>query len=108
MLKLKMRKKDKVVVISGRDRGKQGEILKVFPGDADGFRVLVSKVNLVTKHVKPRQNEPGGIQKKEAPLHASKVMLVCPKCGKAVRPKMDALATGEKVRVCRKCGEVIL
>ncbi len=105
MIKLKIRKKDKVAVLSGKDKGKTGEVLKVFPSE---MRVLVSKVNMVTKHRKARQNEPGGIQKMEAPLHISRVMLVCPKCEKAVRPKLDRLATGEVVRACRECGEAIL
>jgi len=103
---MKLKKKDKVVVLSGRDKGKRGEILQVFSED-DG-RVLIAKINLVTKHKKPQQNEPGGIQKKEAPMAASKVMLVCPKCDKPTRVKLDKLATGERVRICRGCSEVIL
>ena len=102
---MKIHKKDTVLVLSGRDKGKKGEVLKVF---AEEGRVLVSKVNMVTKHKKPRQNEPGGIQKMEAPIAASKVMLVCPKCSKPVRAKLDKLASGERVRVCRLCSEVIL
>ena len=105
MAKLKIRKKDTVLVLAGRDRGKKGEVLKVFP---EKGRVLVAKVNMVTRHTKPRQSEPGGRQVKEAAIHISNVMLVCPKCQQAVRPKRDKLQTGEGVRVCRKCGEVIL
>ena len=105
MIRLKIRKKDKVVVIAGRDKGKTGEVLKIFP---EGGRVLVGKVNMVTKHRKPRQNEPGGIQKLEAPIHLSNVMLLCPKCEKPVRPKLESLSTGERVRACRRCGETIL
>lgn len=105
MAKLNIRKKDTVVVIAGRDRGKKGEVLKVFPEKA---RVLIAKVNMVTRHVKPKQSEPGGRQEKEGSIHLSNVMLVCPKCQKGVRPKRDKLQTGESVRVCRKCGEVIL
>jgi large subunit ribosomal protein L24 len=104
-MKLKLRKKDKVMVIAGRDKGKTGEILKMFPEEG---RVLVGKVNIVTKHKKPRQSEPGGLQKMEAPIHYSNVMLLCPKCEKPVRPKLDRLATGEMVRLCRRCGETIL
>jgi len=62
----------------------------------------------VTKHRKPKTAEPGGIQKLEAPLDYSNVMLVCPKCEKPVRAKLDRLPTGERVRICRKCGETIL
>ena len=103
---MKLKKKDKVVVLSGRDKGKRGEILQVFSGD-DG-RVLIGKINMVTKHKKPRQNEPGGLQKMEASIAYSNAMLLCPKCEKPVRPKLDKLATGEIVRLCRRCGETIL
>ncbi len=104
-MKLKLRKKDKVMVIAGKDKGKTGDILKLYP---DEGRVLVGKINIVTKHKKPRQSEPGGLQKMEAPIHYSNVMLLCPKCEKPVRPKLDKLATGESVRICRRCGETIL
>ncbi len=104
-MKLKLRKKDKVMVIAGKDKGKTGDILKLYP---DEGRVLVGKINIVTKHKKPRQTEPGGLQKMEAPIHYSNVMLLCPKCEKPVRPKLDKLATGESVRICRRCGETIL
>jgi large subunit ribosomal protein L24 len=105
MIKLKIHKKDTVLVIAGRDKGKKGEVLKVFPEDG---RVLVAKVAIMTKHAKPKQGQPGGIQKKEAPIHISNVMLVCPKCEQPIRPKLNKLASGERVRLCRKCSEVIL
>ena len=105
MQKLKIRKKDKVLVIAGRDKGKTGEVIKLFPEDN---RVLVAKVNIVTKHKKASQAEPGGLSKIEAPIHYSNVLLVCPKCDKGIRPKLETLQTGEQVRVCRKCGETIL
>ena len=109
MTKLMIHKKDTVVVLSGRDRGKRGEVLKVMPAaEARPSQVLVSKINIVTSHEKPKQSAPGGIQKREAPMPLSKVMLLCPKCQKPIRPKLDKLATGERVRVCRKCSEVIL
>ena len=104
-MKLKLRKKDKVMVMAGKDKGKTGEILKIYP---EKGLVLIGKVNIVTKHKKPRQNEPGGLQKVEAPIHYSNAMLLCPKCEKPVRPKLDRLATGESVRICRRCGETIL
>ncbi|MCA6070176.1 MAG: 50S ribosomal protein L24 [Endomicrobium sp.] len=101
-----IKKKDKVVVLSGKDKGKQGEVLDVFP---DKARVIVSKINFVKRHTKPTQKDPGGgIREKEAPLAISKVMLVCPKCGQSSRPKFDRLSDGKKVRVCRKCGEMII
>lgn len=102
---MKLKKKDNVLVLSGRDKGKKGEILRVFSEDG---RVLVAKVNMVTKHKKPRQQDPGGIQKMEAPISASKVMLLCPKCDKPTRPKLDRLKEGDRVRVCRNCKEVIV
>ena len=104
-MKLMIRKKDTVKVLSGRDKGKKGEVLRVFQDDG---RLLVQKINVVWKHKKPTQAEPGGRSQMEAPIPMSKVMLVCPKCEQAVRPKRDTLKTGERVRVCRKCSEVIL
>ena len=101
---LKIRKKDRVMVIAGRDRGKIGEVIRI---DRASLRILVGKVNVVTKHKKPKQNEPGGRQKLEAPIAYSNVMLMCPKCEKPIRPKIGEMA-GDKVRLCRKCGETIL
>jgi len=103
--KLKIRKKDKVMVIAGKDKGKTGEVLKLLPAEG---RILVGKINMVTKHRNPTQSEPGGISKLEAPIAYSNVMLVCPKCEKTSRPKLDKLSTGESVRLCRRCGETIL
>lgn len=102
---LKIKKKDTVVVLSGKDKGKRGEVLKVFPKTG---KVVVSKINMVSKHKKPTGSEPGGIHKVEAPLPISKVMLVNPKTDKPTRPRLDKLQTGERVRVCRKSGEVIV
>ena len=83
---LNIKKKDKVVVLAGKDKGKEGEILKVFE---ETNRVIVSKINFVKRHTKPTQREPGGIKEKEAPISISNVMLVCPKCGKKNIPKFD-------------------
>ena len=105
-MSINIHKKDTVLVLAGKDKGKKGEVLKVMSGMPT--KVLVAKVNIMTSHSKPTQTDPGGIQKKEGPISISKVMLVCPKCQKAIRPKRDKLASGERVRVCRKCGEVIL
>ena len=80
---LSIRKKDKVVVLSGRSRGKQGEVVKVLQ---ESGRVLVSKINYVKRHARPTQTTPGGIREKEASIHISNVMLVCPKCSKPMRP----------------------
>ncbi|AWZ49526.1 50S ribosomal protein L24 [Hathewaya limosa] len=101
--KIHVRRKDTVVVISGKDKGKVGEVLAVIPKKG---RVLVEGVNIVTKHEKPnRQNMQGGIQKVEAPINSSKVMLYCTKCNKATRISHKILEDGTKVRVCKKCGE---
>ena len=105
MIKLNIKKKDTVLVMSGKDKGKKGEVLKVFP---EKGRVLIAQINMVTKHAKPSQGQPGGLQKKEAPLALSKVALVCPKCSQPMRPKRDKLASGERVRLCRKCNEVLV
>ncbi|OIO73235.1 MAG: 50S ribosomal protein L24 [Elusimicrobia bacterium CG1_02_37_114] len=102
---LPIRKKDKVVVITGKDRGKRGEVVKVEP---TGMRVFVSKINIIKKHSKPTQTDPGGIKEIEAAIHISNVMLVCPKCEQPTRPRFDSLADGKKVRACRKCGEMIV
>ena|SRR3989339_33162 len=102
---LSIKKKDTVVILVGRDRGKKGEVRELRP---QKDQVIVTGVNLVSKHTRASQTKPGGIQKIEAPLHMSKVALVCPKCSKPTRIKADKLSTGEKVRVCRKCGEIII
>jgi large subunit ribosomal protein L24 len=99
-------KKDKVVVLAGKDRGKQGEVIQVLP---DAQRIIVAKVNFVKRHTRanPQKGEPGGMREKEASLHISNVMLVCKKCNRGMRPKFDKLSDGTKVRICRKCGEMI-
>ncbi len=102
---LTIHKKDKVLVLSGRSRGKQGEVIKVLREDG---RILISKINFVKRHARPTQTTPGGIREKEASVHMSNVMLVCPKCNRPMRPKTDLLSDGTKVRVCRKCGEMLV
>ncbi|MCK9583209.1 MAG: 50S ribosomal protein L24 [Endomicrobiales bacterium] len=102
---LTVKKKDTVVINTGKDKGKKGEVLKVY---IETNKVIVSKINFVKRHKKPTQNEPGGIREKEAPVPISNVMLICPKCAKPTRPKFDTLFDGKKVRVCRKCGEMII
>ena len=97
--------KDQVVVISGKDKGKKGKITAAFPKTG---KVVVEGVNMVTKHQKARNAmQPGGIVHKEAPIDASNVMLVCPKCKKGVRVGYSVLENGTKVRVCKKCGASI-
>jgi large subunit ribosomal protein L24 len=97
-------KKDKVLVLAGKDRGKQGDVIQVLPEEQ---RVIVSKINFIKRHTRPTQTAPGGIREKEASLHISNVMLVCKKCNRPMRPKSDLLSDGTKVRICRKCGEMI-
>ena len=101
---MNIKKDDKVVVLSGKDKGKQGEVLVAEP---KAGKVIVEGVNVATKHQKPRkQGEEGGIIKVETPIYASKVQLVCPKCGKATRVA-HKITDGKKVRVCKKCGAEI-
>lgn len=104
---LGLKKKDKVIVLSGKDKGKKGEILKVIRENGVPVKVVVSGVNIVSKHKKPTRNDPGGIVKKEAPLHVSKVMLVCPSCDKPTRIKIN-ITDGGKFRICKKCGQTIV
>ena len=96
---------DTVVVLSGKDKGKQGKVLQVSPKEG---KVIVEGLNIATKHVKPRrQGEQGGIVEAEAAMYACKVQLVCPKCGKATRIAHKILDDGSKVRVCKSCNEEI-
>ncbi len=101
MAKLFVKKGDTVVVIAGKEKGKTAKVLGVSPKDN---KVLVENVNVVTKHQKQRsQQEKGGIIKKNAPICASNVMVVCPDCGKATRVS-HSVVDGKKVRICKKCG----
>jgi len=102
---INIKKKDKVIVLSGKDKGKQGEVLQVFP---EKSRVIVSKINFVKRHTKATQQDPAGIREKEAALHISKIMLVCPKCSQPTKPKYDFLSDGKKIRICKRCGEMIV
>ena len=105
MIKMNIKKDDVVVVLSGKDKGKQGKVLEVMPKSG---KVVVEKINVVSRHTKPRkQGEQGGIIKKEAPIYACKVQRVCPKCNKPTRHAHKLLEGGKKVRVCKKCGAEI-
>ena len=102
---MNVRKGDTVIVLSGKDKGKQGKVLHSSP---KAGKVIVEGVNVAMKHKKPRkQNEEGGILKMETPIYACKVMRVCPKCDAPTRPAHKVLADGKKVRVCKKCGAEI-
>ena len=101
-----VKKNDNVVVLSGRDRGKRGRVLRVVPTTN---RVVVEGVNFIKKHTKPnpQRNIQGGIVEREASLHASNVQIVCPECGTQTRIGRKVLGDGRKVRVCRKCEGVV-
>ena len=101
---LKVKKGDTVQVLSGNDKAKTGEVLEVIPKTE---KVIVKGVNVRKKNVKPRkQGEESGIIPVECPIHMSKVNVVCPKCGKATRIGFK-VEKDQKVRVCKKCGEII-
>jgi large subunit ribosomal protein L24 len=104
--RIKLRKNDSVEVMTGKDAGKRGKILKVIP---EKNRVVVQGVGFVKKHTKPnpQRNIKGGIAEREAPIHASNVMILCGECGKRTRIGAKRLGDGRKVRVCRKCEGVL-
>ena len=105
MSKVHVKTGDTVVVLSGKDKGKQGKVLAVSPKEG---KVIVEKINMVSKHVKPRKmGEPGGIIKAEGAMYACKVQLVCPRCKKPTRIGHKLFEDGKKARICVKCGEEI-
>jgi len=104
MPKLKVKKDDEVVVISGRDKGRVGKVLRVFPAEQ---RLVVQGVHVARRHQKPRLGDPGGIVEKELTIHVSNVAHVDPKSGKPTRVGYKTLDDGRKVRVARRSGEVI-
>ncbi|RJR17092.1 MAG: 50S ribosomal protein L24 [Nitrospiraceae bacterium] len=102
---LGLKKNDTVLIITGDEKGKKGRVLDV---DPDKNRLLVERLNMIKKHMKPsKKYSQGGIIEKEAPVHMSNVMLVCPKCSKPTRIGNSVLENGKKIRSCRKCGEVV-
>ena len=101
----KIKKNDKIIVITGKEKGKIGSVLDV---DSEKERVIVEKVNIVKRHAKPSaQTAQGGIIEKEAPLHISNVMIVCNKCTEPTRIGKRMLEDGSKGRICKKCGQEI-
>ena len=103
--KLHVKKDDTVAILSGKDKGKTGRILKVLP---EKGRVVVESVNIVKRHTRPnQQNSEGGILEKEATLDISNVQLVCSSCNTASRTGMRTLDDGNKVRYCKKCNEIV-
>ncbi len=101
-----IKKNDKVEVIAGREKGRQGKVLKIFK---EKDTALVERLNMVKRHTKPggKVGQQGGIVEKEAPLKLSKLMVVCPKCSKPSRIGSRILDDGSRVRFCRKCSEQI-
>ena len=104
MVKLKIRRGDKVVVLAGRDKGKQGEVVKAFPIEN---KVVVQGVNMVRKHQKQTASQQGGIIAKEAPIHVSNLAIADPKDGLPTRIGYKILDDGRKVRFAKRSGEVI-
>lgn len=104
--KIHVKKDDNVFVLSGKDAGKSGKVLKV---DSEKRTVIVEGVNICAKHQKPkgRNQQQSGIIKQEAPVNSSNVMLVCDKCKRPTKIGRKILASGEKVRVCKSCDEII-
>lgn len=102
---MRIRHNDTVEVLSGEDRGKKGRVLAVFPGRS---RAIVEGVNFIKRHTKPNRSNPqGGIVEKEAPVHLSNLMLICPKCNTRAKFRVDTIEGGTRARICRSCGEVI-
>ena len=105
MTGLHVKRGDLVAVIAGAERGKRGKVLRVLP---ERGRVIVEKLNMIKKHQRPTQKlRQGGIIEREGSLHLSKVMVVCAKCDRPTRTGVQRLAEGKKVRVCKRCGEMI-
>jgi large subunit ribosomal protein L24 len=106
MNKLMFKKNDMVMVITGKDKGKTGKILKVFP---EKDRVIVEKVNFIKEFIRRDQsrNIQGGVMEKEAPIHVSNVMLFCSECGRGIRMKKKKLEDGGNIRVCSRCESTI-
>jgi large subunit ribosomal protein L24 len=99
---LKIRKGDRVQILNGKSRGKQGKVLKSLPQEG---RVVVEGVNLIKRHTRPTQENPqGGIVTKESPIDISNVALICESCNRQVRVGYRFDTEGHKIRICRKCG----
>lgn len=106
MYKVHIKKNDQVYVLSGKDRGKSGKVLRVFP---DKSRAIVEGLNFIQKHTRPnpQRNIKGGILPKESPIHLSNLMVVCKRCNKRARVGLSVMQGGRKVRVCKNCDELL-
>ncbi|MDP8242403.1 MAG: 50S ribosomal protein L24 [Candidatus Celaenobacter antarcticus] len=102
---MKIKKDDKVKVISGEYIGVEGHVLKSFPKTN---KIIVEKVNFMKKHQRPTQQNPsGGVIEMEAPIHVSNIQFICPKCGKPSKVKMKVLDDKSRIRYCTKCGDMV-
>jgi large subunit ribosomal protein L24 len=106
MPKVHVKKNDQVYVLAGKERGKSGKVLRVF---RDGSRAIVEGLNNIQKHTRPnpQRNIKGGILPKESPIHVSNLMVLCKRCNKRTRIGYSTMQDGRKVRVCRKCSELL-
>jgi large subunit ribosomal protein L24 len=102
---MKILKGDKVKVLIGKDKGREGIVVKSFPKKSS---VIVKDLNIYKKHVKPTQGKAGGIVEKERAIHISKVILICPECKKITRVGYKIDKSGEKYRICKKCKAVLV
>ena len=102
MAKLHVKKGDKVLVLSGKDKGRRGKVISAMPVEG---KVVVEGVNLVKKHTRAKQRVQAGIHEQEAAMHSAKVMVVCPSCSKPTRIQKNLLKDGSRIRACKKCGE---
>jgi len=102
---MQVRKNDNVMVVTGKEKGKRGRVIAVYPSKN---RILVEKLNMIKRHTKPNQQlRQGGILEKESPISAANVRLLCAKCDKPTAVSRQDQGDGARVRVCRLCGEVI-
>jgi len=99
---MKVKINDSVLVIAGKNRNKSGKILRI---DDKARKIVVEKINLITKHIKKTQQKPGSKIQREAPIDVSNVMVICPNCKKATRVEYKKLENGKKQRICKKCKE---
>jgi large subunit ribosomal protein L24 len=107
MSKLHVKKNDQVLVLTGKDRGARGRVMRVLPGGEGGSsKALVEQVNMIKRHTKPNPQRgiQGGILEREAPIQVSNLMVICPECGKPSRMGRKRLDDGRGVRVCKNCG----
>lgn len=102
---MKIQKGDKVEIMIGKDKGRSGEVLRVF---AKSEEIIIKGLNLFKKHIKPTQGQKGGIIEKERAMRVCKVMLICPSCGKKIRVAYQIDKNGDKSRICRKCKSIIV